>query len=708
MNAKSNKIHISRFNSRAGLSGSLLCLLACGIQLFIACKLAAATNPLSWEWSNPTPHGNNIIDVAFTNGSWIQVAERGQIYTSSNLLHWTRQPGHTTNALRSITTFKNLVLISGENGVILSGPSPSELGLIQLATSDWLEGITASPQVAVAVGDNSAIYTSSDGRDWQRQAPPFNAWLRSVTYGTPGGIGTFVAVGEAGFVATSSDGSLWQARPRLGSQDLNKVSWFNGEFWIAGDSGVLFQSSSATAWQTVNTGASRNLNAFAGSAAARLVAGDSEVRLKPGFLSWMNELDPLKPAPPPAWTYLSAISLAPDRFLLCGRSGMMVEGNLLTSNLAAWIEFSDSPRNWLWDVKRFPELYLAVGDRATILSSLEGMVWDTEVPPLPGTDSVFLGIGGRTNLAVAVGSAGTIIISPDQKQTIITTNPDGTLVTNQISTLGIAWDAIQPPPANVDLQGVTSFGNLVVVSGGSGTILTSPDGRLWTRRATPTTSFLSSLESFPGGLVAVGRNGTILTSPDALTWTQRVSRTTNWIYKVRFAGDRLVAVGQNGTILTSLDGAAWTPQLSRTSNWLNDVQFVNNNYYAIGNQGTVLSSSNAVDWSHQGTITGKSLFGAAHHNGLLVLVGVEGAILRAQTSPSSTPVYFLQFPTRPDQSTFSFSGQPGQKFTLDRSSDIINWATGPLIEIGSSGTLLYQDTRPNSTPHQFFRAKPTP
>jgi photosystem II stability/assembly factor-like uncharacterized protein len=220
-------------------------LLVCAFQVVLAGSLSAAT-PLSWHWSNPFPHGNNIIDVAHLNGSWIQVAERGQIYTSVDLINWTRQPSHTTSALRSVSLFKGLILISGENGKILSGPSASALDLIDLSTSDWLEGIAASPQLAVAVGDNAAIYTSQDGKNWQRRTPPFNDWLRGVAYGTPGGVGTFVAIGEDGFVATSTDGLNWQPRPRLSSADLNRVVWSNGEFWVAGDSGAAFQSSSGS------------------------------------------------------------------------------------------------------------------------------------------------------------------------------------------------------------------------------------------------------------------------------------------------------------------------------------------------------------------------------------------------------------------------------------------------------------------------------
>jgi hypothetical protein len=663
--------------------------------------------PLTWRWSNPCPHGNDIIDVAYTNQFWIQVAEQGQIYTSGDQNTWIPRDSHTMRDLRAVTFFNGQIVIVGESGTVVSGPSATQLTVIDLGSSDWLEGVAASSQWAVAVGDNGAVYTSADGRAWQRQSTPFNDWLRSVAYGTPGGIGMFVTVGEAGFVAASSDGVHWQTQTRLTTGNLNRAAWFSGEFWALGDVGAAFESSSGKTWQPAATGATNILNAFAGWDSMRLVAGDEEVRLRGAKPPWSNELDVSKASPPPVWTYLSA-SADTNSFLLCGRTGMMVEGVLATNNSTAWFPISDSLRNWLWDIKRFPNLYLAVGDLATLLSSLDGITWQAELPPDAATNSIFLGVGGKTNLAVAVGNAGTIITSLDGQVTVISTNTDGTLATNLVSTLGISWQAVLPRPTTNDLQGVTVFNNQVVVSGGSGTILTSSNALVWQAQKTPTTSFLSSLEPFPGGLVAVGRGGTILTSPDAVRWTARSTHTTNWIYRVRYLGGKLIATGQNGTILTSTDGAVWSAQNSGSSHWLNDVQWIDNLYFVVGDQGTVLTSPDASTWTDRGTITRKSLFGAANDSGMLVTVGTEGVILRTQVVPFDTPVTIMSYPTRPQDSVFLFAGRIGQRFTLDRSTNLSSWLPGLVLEIDNSGTLLHVDDGTNSPARQFFRTTGQP
>jgi hypothetical protein len=40
---------------------------------FVCPRAVSLTLPLNWRWSNPSPHGNNIVDLISTNGVAIQV-----------------------------------------------------------------------------------------------------------------------------------------------------------------------------------------------------------------------------------------------------------------------------------------------------------------------------------------------------------------------------------------------------------------------------------------------------------------------------------------------------------------------------------------------------------------------------------------------------------------------------------------------------------
>lgn len=701
-------LHGNLFRMR--LLGSWLLL------LWPASTLFAVDLPVRWRWSNPQPHGANVVDSAYKFGLTLHVAERGQIFTSEDLFFWEPRNSGTTSALRAVTFFEDRLVITGEGGTVVYGDSLEDLRAISLGTTDWLEGVAASSNLILAVGDNAAIYTSTNGNDWQRQIAPFGDWLRGVAY-SPVGDG-FVTVGESGLIATSNNGINWIRRTSNTTRNLNRVFWISDRFWVVGDGGILLESSSGVTWTPVNSGATNILYAAAGSVDTRLLAGDKELRFRASAtnnINWSDELDFANPSLAPRWTYRTALwegdtASNTGSYLIAGRTGMIVEGFLTNSGPIPWINLDNSVRNWLWDVTRVSGLYVAVGDRANVLTSANGIDWSLELVPDAVTNAIFLGVGGTTNALLAVGNKGSMILSPNVPVTVVSTNADGTYTTNQASGLGVIWNAVVPRPTTNDVQGVTVFGGQFVVTGGAGTILVSGDGTNWTRRPAPTAAFLSSVESYPDGLVAVGDEGTILTSPDASTWTVRASNTTNWIYRVRYLQGQLIAVGENGTILTSADGANWTAQVSNTRLWLSDVEWVGDTYFVAGTQGTMLASTNAVNWTNIGTITLKSLYGLATGNGQLVAVGVEGVIVRSQIVPNLEPIRFLSFSHDVDFSVFLVAGQQGQRFTLDRiagfvSQAVDHWISGPVLEfLDSSGTLLYLESNPTNTPpRQFYR-----
>jgi len=357
-------------------------------------------------------------------------------------------------------------------------------------------------------------------------------------------------------------------------------------------------------------------------------------------------------------------------------------------------------------------LYVAVGDHARIMTSDNGIDWTTEAIPLTNsvsaTNTVFFGVGGTTNLLIAVGTKGSIALSPNNIYPVVVTNSDGSTFTNQVSSLGIVWYSMPAFTTN-DLKGVGVFANQYLVSGGNGSLFSSPDGTNWASVAVPSINYLSSIESFPGGAVVVGDAGTILTSSDGNLWTKRSTGTTNWIYRVRCLQNHLIAVGENGVIYTSTNGINWTLTPSGTTAWLNDVDMVTNTCYIVGTQGTVLSSTNFTNWTSIGTITEKSLYSAATQNGQLIVVGIEGVILRSQIIPELTSVNFLDFSRADGINVFSVTGQADQQFTLDSSSDLLHWTTGPLLELlYSSGTLLFIQNTGTNTPLQHYRTTLVP
>lgn len=687
----------------------------------MATSLHAVELPLRWRFSNPAPHGGNVVDMAYlpgVPGVWVQVAERGQIYTSADLDLWIPRSSPTTNALRGVAFLGQRVVVTGESGTVLYADSLDHFlpgTLLDGATGDWLEAVTASANLLVAVGDRGAIYTSPNGVQWKRQPAGFSQWLTGVDYGAGG----FVAVGDSGFIATSPNGTNWMQRASGTVSNLARVAHVgSGRFVAVGEGGITLSSTNAgSSWFAEPTGATNSLHNAVVAGTARLVVGADEVRLHEGA-GWSNEL--AKSNGPPAWTYYANVGL-PGFFCVAGQTGMMAEGYKTNSAPFLWVPPFDSPRHWLWDVTYAGNLYVAVGDRATVMTSGDGVNWTLELVPPSVTNSIFLGVGGTTNLLVAVGNQGSIIISPSLQTNVTVTNIVGSsiLVTNVTgSTLGVIWFDL-PRLGSNDLQGVAWFDGLYVVTGNKGRVWTSPDGTNWTRQPTPITNFLSSVTAGPGGLVAVGDDGAILTSPNGTNWTVQSSGTTNWLYRVRSLGSNLIAVGQNGIIRTSTNGSSWTSRYSGTAQWLNDVTRIGDACFIAGAGGTVLASTDLAKWTNLGTITQKALFGLATDSRQLVAVGVEGLILRAAVLPDPTPISILRYTRFPAgdgqtvQNLFLFAGKPDQQFTLDYRSNLTTnrWVTGPELEFyDSDGTLYYLETLPatNALPVEFYRGTLSP
>jgi hypothetical protein len=699
-----------------GRSGLLLLLLLLGS----AGSALSVDYPLRWRWSNPRPHGGNIVDMLYIPGLGVtvQVAELGQIFSSADLSFWVARESGTTNDLRAVGFLApyRRILVTGANGTVLYADNPAEFSpgiLTTGATSDWLESVTTSPSLAVAVGDNGAIYTSTNGVHWKKQNSGTTQWLRSVTWGN----GTFVAVGENGKLFTSVNGTNWVSHTSGTAEHLNRVTYASSRFTAVAEGGdCRFSTNSGVTWYPEATGAALDLFGTVSWGGTRLVAGDQEVRSQTGTSPWINEL--ARPfGAPTAWTYYMAVRTT-EFFLLAGRTGLMEEGYTTNSTLH-WVPADESLRNWMWDVVYLSGLYVTVGDRATVLTSGNGASWRLEVVPPALTNSIFLGVGGTTNMLVAVGNAGSLMLSPNVTTNYWQTNVVGTnlIVSNTTgSAFGVLWYALPKVTTN-DLQGVGANSNLFVASGANGTVVTSPDATNWTQRATPTTKFLSGVTSWPGGWVAVGDDGAVITSPNGLNWSPVAHFTTNWLYRVRYVGEKLLAVGQNGSIYTSSNGTSWTRLNSGTTKWLNDVTFVDNTWFAVGSSGTVLSSTNSTDWISRGTLTRKNLYGATTDSAQLITVGLEGVILRTQLIPDPTPIQILSYDrlttSGPQgilaQNIYLFGGRPDQRFTLDHSSalDTNLWITGPQLEFfDGSGTLFYLETitSTNPLPHEYYRA----
>ncbi|MBL9135811.1 MAG: hypothetical protein JNK85_08085 [Verrucomicrobiales bacterium] len=658
---------------------------------------------MDWRWSHPLPHGNNIADLAHRNGLYVHVTDLGGIYTSTNRFLWDRRASSTRLALRGVTFLGGRILVTGQEGTALWSDDGVrfEAAVVDPPTSDWLEGVAASDGVAVAVGDNGAVYRSTDGKSWTRvTSAGITAWLSSVTYGA----GLFVAVGESGYIATSPDGLLWTARTSNSGKNLWRATFGANEFLVVGSGGEARISTNGLNWTGTGpvTDVTNSLYAAARTTGLRIAGGPLALLMQEQREAWKSQLESLNTASPaPTWSYAAALWDG-ERFLVGGRTGVLVESAReqgTNGTYTFWFREDESPRNGLWSVERLGGTTLAVGDRTTVLSSTSGVDWYLETVPVTNFPALY-GVGGSPDLALAVGEGGLMLRSVNEKTSVLVTNEievagrtETLLTTSVVEYLGIVWTNVNHGLTTNTLQGVTWDGQQYVVVGGNGTVLRSPDGTNWTLGRIQTSKRLFSSVARSGATwVATGASGSLYTSENAVDWTERNQGTTNWIYRARPVAGQWVAVGQNGLLLVSPDGTSWTARNSGTTAWLTDVREVGGQVYACGVEGTVVRSADLASWESLELPTGKALYAMTVQRGQIVVAGTEGIILRASAGQNAAPVALSVYEHRksgdPAVDLFGFEGNSEQPFRLQGSSGVESWENEAALELDPEGSAV--------------------
>jgi photosystem II stability/assembly factor-like uncharacterized protein len=301
--------------------------------------------------------------------------------------------------------------------------------------------------------------------------------------------------------------------------------------------------------------------------------------------------------------------------------------------------------------------YLAVGSDATAVSSPDGITWTTRKIPTEGVElwrpaadaAGFLAVGAggtrlvSTNLVdwsgrsttrdafYGVGSDGTGVVAAGVNGTVARLQEDGD------------WESVAASFGARELRSVTHLGATWVVTGGGGTILTSPEGVTFTTRDSGSKAELwssASNEQPDGRIVVVGAGGTILVSDDqGQTWRSASDPLKQTLFSVSYGPAGFVAVGVDGAIVRSLDGLAWTTVVAGGAQTLRAVStgayapahsLGETRYVAVGAAGTMLTSTDAVHWQQLPSITRLTLRGIVeiNHEGWIA-VGGGGVVLRS-------------------------------------------------------------------------------
>ena len=645
-----------------------------------------------WHWRNPLPQGNDIMDVVYGNGRFVEATVDGTVavlldgYSIGSvsrvpvdapfdfLQSLSSANGQFFAGSRSVLSsgdginwsgsnaFADVTSVAYGNGIYV-GACPAYGVIYSTDGVNWTNSninlsfsvghLAFANGVFVAVGfaynnPGSEIFTSVDGINWISRGYFVGRFFESIAYGNQ----LFVTAGDQGDIFTSPDAIHWTLRNSTTLNSLWKVTFGNGRFVAVGDGGTIITSVDGIDWSSANTSAFSNytLMSVAGGGGRFVAVGEGGLIL--GSSNAVN------------WTAISS-SVTPQPLFSCASGG----GTLVS-----------------------------VGYFGTILTSVNGVSWSSQNSGTLEPLNKVIHAAGRF---VAVGGEGTILTS---------TNGTNWVARNSGTLAG--------------LNGIT-YGNDSFVAVGNGVVLSSADATNWS--VIREGNWLNAVAFGTNLFVAVGENGLIISSTNLAQWQTNLVSSSNPLYGVAFGNDQFVAVGDQSTIMRAaapfFGAPNWivVPQTGFPES-LFDVTYGNGEFVAAGVvsfgylasffPSVITSSENGTTWTNRPTPSYNPLYGVTAFGDSFITVGDYGTILQSDAFiPLSLGIQIVvtnnPFPMPAVQLTVT--GLPGFHYAIESCDSLSTpgmwFPMVPDFVLTNSPQILTLPTASPLPPQGFFRAR---
>lgn len=328
--------------------------------------------------------------------------------------------------------------------------------------------------------------------------------------------------------------------------------------------------------------------------------------------------------------------------------------------------------------------WVIVGDAGSILSSVDGVQWTPEVNPAAPAGLDDVAFGNGVFVAVGHGSK------------MVLTSPDGRNWTKQAPTVSGCYEIIHD-------------GSRFTILLAGGYLFVSTDGVEWTQPTrVPVNYDVGGLAYGKGVHVEAGYKRTgqppdLFSSANFSDWLPRDSKLTQNLMNVGFGLGLFIAVGQSGALATSPDGVEWTPRTVPHTGFIWDVVQGAGYLVAAAQWGRLLTSPDGINWTRRETGLDWHLTDIAFGNNTFVAVGWDGQIVQSeplQTAPPANPLRITDCRHTGNQFTLKFNGQIGASYSVQVSADLEQWA--PLTTVQCTETVTSVSDPVGSGP-RFYR-----
>ena len=264
--------------------------------------IVTSPDGITWTVQTSISSTQAFYGITYANSQFVIVGSAGYIITSPDLVTLTSRNGVGTQ-LNAIAYGNGVYVVAGSGASLNTGTSSallatynSSLGYTRRTsnTTQNLLGIRYLNSKFIAVGNNSALCTSTDGITWSNiTISGTNANYYDVAYN---GANLYVAVGygaSSGRYTTSTDGVTWTSAAALSAVNASPraMMYFGGTYVVVGDAGTIFTSTNGTTWTQQTSGTTQNLYAVLYSTISSVwyaYGANGTILTSPNATSWSN------------------------------------------------------------------------------------------------------------------------------------------------------------------------------------------------------------------------------------------------------------------------------------------------------------------------------------------------------------------------------------------------------------------------------------
>lgn len=505
--------------------------------------------------------------AAYLPGVYTVAGTNGMLRRSSDLNTWSASSGITDN-LGSLAK-ASVWVATGDSGRVWTSNDGGTTWASASVAAATLSAAAYLQNQYIVIGQNGALYSSTDAVAWNYHPVGTTATLKSITWHASSGL--YVVVGTGAYIATSPDLVTWTKRnaPTGVINDLNTVVAGSMGLVASGAlAGVYIRSTDAATWYSYSLADSTTIYASADSTDTIVLTGANGYVYK-STNSGITFSSQLVAASVP----LLCASWAQGDWVFGAPNGVVYH----TTNL---VNFNSGYVGVAYDVRAAyvsAPVYAIAGASNSLQISSNSVSWSNVT--VDGSTANWNNIRILNGLAWLCGSSGRLFVTSDF---VSFKSVSG------ISSANDVWDIVY----NTTASKYTVVGSNGFVASAPGLFASSP---AWTIATSVTASTLTRATwSNAQGYVFSG-SSVVVTSSDAVTLTL-VSYTINGLV---YTGSKYVLYGNSGVVLTAstLTGP-WTKAVSNTTYNLLDGIYQSGTIVLVGANGTCIKSTDGISWSN--------------------------------------------------------------------------------------------------------------